>query len=241
MNTAKTHRAVWIVAGALMLSGAAAIAAQKGVLVPGSVPPRYQVTHVGIDDNQTSGTVTLSVPIADNNAVGSVSIGNGADEVVHTIDAGTGHAVIESTMGGGSMFIGPTGITEVSASEAGNTFNLTVGLFVTYAAGSLTLADCRYWGQRATHYIYAIDGSNLVLVSAADGMNLQYTSGRGTDGDGVLYLWREGKVTDQISDLRKTDGRRQSNVSFVQIVGSRVGTVSGGNGDSRVFVSEPER
>ena len=116
-----------------------------------------------------------------------------------------------------------------------NHLSLSAGVFVNYRNGVLTLADCRYYWNYATHFVYYADSNILILVDSVDGVTVTWATNRGLATGGPFFVHEEGKVTDVFFDLRRSDGRRHAGVEFIQRVGySQDGT------DHSVFIQHPE-
>lgn len=122
--------------------------------------------------------------------------------------------------GGGAVAPNPQAAAPFTISVAMGTQGLTVGTLVHYSARSLSLADCRDKDKWANFAVVAINGGFATLTMIAASLPLRILTGRGTNTNGTLYLYRDGTCTDEYTDLVGTDGMPVGGTQITQIVGA---------------------
>jgi hypothetical protein len=133
--------------------------------------------------------------------------------------------ITSTTGGGGGAAPALEGPTVWSAIP--NTCNAAVGNFIYRSGTTLGLADNRAVATAATDYVFRVDGDLAYITpiykskGAADGIVL-LKNGAGNNSNTDLYLYRDGTCTDNIADIRSSQGVWQNGARFVQVVAVKV-------------------
>lgn len=104
----------------------------------------------------------------------------------------------------------------ITLEVAGGPFQ--VGSLVHYSGASVSLATAQDASLRANYIVTASQGGTLTLSPLQVDTNVLETSSN-DDGTGVLYLYTNGGVTRNVSDIINTDGSPVTGFEILQYVG----------------------
>lgn len=130
--------------------------------------------------------------------------------------------------GSGSSVPAPSQPTANTGFWVPNTIGATVGMAVNYSDKALALADVRNAARFATHFVVNTDGATGTCQLETSGSRIAIlTSGAGNNNNAILWLYRDGTVTDDRSQVIDANGYLTGGAVFSQIVGVRQGKRTG--------------
>jgi hypothetical protein len=124
------------------------------------------------------------------------------------------------TPGGGGSGSTPQSPAPQDGLIVANTIGADRGMFVNYGNETLQKADCRY--RPATHWVSVVDAAGRCILRAIGDGFVLLASGDGLSNNTTLYLYQDGKATDDESKI-VANGRPQNSSAYHQIVGFRSG------------------